>query len=81
MVESKKEGSVFYRGPLKRVYPIMEKGEGIYLFDEKGKKYIDAKAGIAVVNVGYGLKEIVDKIANQAQELHYVFTVQFYERK
>lgn len=48
---------------------IFEKGEDVYLFDDKGKKYLDMGAGIAVSALGYsneeykqGLKEQIDKL-------------------
>lgn len=48
---------------------VLEKGEGVYLYDMSGKKYLDFAAGIAVFALGYGnkdysnaLKEQIDKI-------------------
>jgi adenosylmethionine-8-amino-7-oxononanoate aminotransferase len=73
----KKKSQVFYRGPLNKEYPVMVKGEGIYLFDEHGRRYIDAKGGIAVINVGYGVKEIVDAMSEQALTLNFLNTIQF----
>jgi len=73
----KYKSNVFYRGPLKNDCPVITRGEGLYLFDDNGRKYIDAKGGIAVVNVGYGVKEIVDVLSKQALELNFVNTIQF----
>ena len=33
--------------------PILERGKGVYIFDEKGKKYIDYGMGLRSVNIGY----------------------------
>ena len=33
---------------------VLEKGEGVYLYDTDGKKYLDFAAGIAVEALGYG---------------------------
>lgn len=48
---------------------VLEKGEGVYLYDTDGKKYLDFAAGIAVFALGYkneaynqALKEQVDKV-------------------
>lgn len=38
-------GKVFYRGELNRVYPIMERGEGVCIYDSEGNKYLDAMSG------------------------------------
>ena len=36
-------------------YPVvLDRGEGVYLFDVDGKKYLDFGAGIAVFALGYG---------------------------
>lgn len=51
--------------------PVLVRGEGVYLFDEAGKKYLDAIAGIAVVSVGYGRDEVIEAMARQAGELPY----------
>ncbi len=44
-------------------------GEGAWLFDEKGNKYLDALSGIAVCGLGHSHPEISKVIANQASEL------------
>ena len=69
-------GYVLYRN-LHYHYPLVKKGEGIYLYDEQGKKYIDASGGAAVVNVGHGIKEIAEIISNQIQKIGYLNGMQF----
>ena len=39
---------------------IVDRGEGIYVFDETGKRYLDAAASLWYMNVGYGRDEIID---------------------
>lgn len=46
-----------------------ERGEGAYLFDSEGNKYLDALAGIAVCGLGHANPQIADAIANQARTL------------
>lgn len=48
---------VFYRNQNWH-YPKIERGEGIYLYDVNGKKYIDGCSGSAVANIGHGNKEL-----------------------
>ena len=51
-------------------YPIsFIKGEGCYLYDENGKKYLDFLAGIAVCNLGHSNEEILKTICEQAKTL------------
>lgn len=48
---------------------IVDHGEGIYVFDEEGNRYLDAAASLWYMNVGYGRDEIVDAMADQARKL------------
>lgn len=48
---------------------VLEKGEGVYLFDTTGKKYLDFLGGIAVNVLGHNYKPLVDAIFNQAAKL------------
>jgi L-2,4-diaminobutyrate transaminase len=50
---------------------VIVKGEGVWLEDNHGKRYIDAMAGLWCVNTGYGRKEIADVIHQQALTLPY----------
>lgn len=53
------ENNVFYRNQNWH-YPRIERGEGIYLYDTNGKRYLDACSGSAVANIGHGNKEIAE---------------------
>jgi adenosylmethionine-8-amino-7-oxononanoate aminotransferase len=48
---------------------IIDRGEGIYVYDESGRKYLDAAASLWYMNVGYGRTEIIDAMAEQARKL------------
>ncbi len=51
-------------------YPIvLDHGEGVYLYDVEGKKYLDFGAGIAVFALGYNNKEFNDAIKAQVDKL------------
>jgi adenosylmethionine-8-amino-7-oxononanoate aminotransferase len=54
--------------------PVAAGGEGIYLFDKQGKRYIDASGGAAVSSLGHGHKKIVDALKRQAETLAYAHT-------
>lgn len=69
-------GHVFYR-KMNHARPKIAHGEGIYLFDESGKRYIDGSGGPLVVNVGHGRTEIVQAMAEQAQKAAYVHGIMF----
>ena len=60
---------------------LFERGEGIYVWNREGRRFIDAFAGLAVVNVGHGRTEIAQALARQAQTLaYYPTTRQFSNR-
>ncbi len=48
---------------------VLEKGEGVYLYDTEGKKYLDFAAGIAVCSLGYGHPKYKEVLKNQIDEL------------
>ncbi|MGH9863739.1 MAG: aminotransferase class III-fold pyridoxal phosphate-dependent enzyme, partial [Candidatus Acidiferrales bacterium] len=58
-------------------YPRAVRGEGCYLFDAGGKKYLDAAGGAAVVTIGHGVAAIGEAMAAQARRLAFVHTSQF----
>lgn len=70
------QGHVFYR-KLNHGRPKIAHGQGIYLYDESGKRYLDGSGGPIVVNVGHGRAEIVQAIAAQAQAAAYVHAIMF----
>ncbi|MCC2609099.1 aspartate aminotransferase family protein [Neorhizobium petrolearium] len=53
---------------------IIERAEGVYIYDSNGRKYLDAFAGLWCVNVGYGRRSIADAAYRQMQELPYYNT-------
>lgn len=48
---------------------VLDSGEGVYLKDVNGKKYLDLAAGIAVFALGYGVKEYNDALKAQVDKL------------
>ena len=48
---------------------VVDRGEGIYVYDESGRQYLDAAASLWYMNVGYGREEIIDAMAAQLRKL------------
>jgi putrescine aminotransferase len=48
---------------------VLERGEGAHVWDSKGRKYVDATAGLWFCNVGYGRRELADAAAEQMLRL------------
>lgn len=53
---------------------VIVKGEGVWLTDSDGNRYLDGMSGLWCVNVGYGRDEIADAVAAQLRELPYYNT-------
>lgn len=52
-----------------RYQVVLEKGDGVYLYDMEGKKYLDFAAGIAVCSLGYGHPRYTEALKNQIDKL------------
>lgn len=57
--------------------PVIERGQGIYLYDEAGRRYIDGSSGAVTANIGHGNEEIVKAMAFQASQVAFVSRGQF----
>jgi adenosylmethionine-8-amino-7-oxononanoate aminotransferase len=60
---------------------VIDRAEGVWVWTERGKRLMDGFAGLAVVNVGHGRREIAEAIAEQTVRLaYYPTTRQFSNR-
>jgi adenosylmethionine-8-amino-7-oxononanoate aminotransferase len=51
--------------------PVIVRGEGAYVYDNHGKRYLDGLAGLFVSQVGHGRTELAEAAATQASQLAY----------
>jgi adenosylmethionine-8-amino-7-oxononanoate aminotransferase len=58
-------------------YPEIVRGEGVYLWDREGRRYLDGSSGAIVVTVGHGVPEIAEAIREQAARLAYIHGTEF----
>ncbi len=70
------EDPVLHR-ELGRDYPTAKGAAGAYVYDAAGRKYLDAAGSYFVVNIGHGVPEIVDAVANQLKSLDFAHTSYF----
>ncbi|GAA5141962.1 aspartate aminotransferase family protein [Nocardioides marinquilinus] len=49
--------------------PVIERGEGCYVWDAEGRRYLDGLAGLFVVQAGHGRAELAEAAARQAEKL------------
>jgi len=52
--------------------PIIVRGEGAYIYDAQGKRYLDGLAGLFVSQLGHGRTELAEAAAKQAKELAFM---------
>ncbi len=57
--------------------PFLDHGEGIYLFDEQGKRYIDGSSGAMVSNVGHSNPRILAKMKAQMDKATFGYRLHF----
>jgi adenosylmethionine-8-amino-7-oxononanoate aminotransferase len=51
--------------------PVLERAEGIYLYDSEGNRYIDASGGPIAMNIGHSDRRVVEAITRQAEKYAY----------
>ncbi|MGH8825805.1 MAG: aspartate aminotransferase family protein [Jiangellaceae bacterium] len=51
--------------------PVIARGEGVRIWDDAGRRYLDALSGLFVVQVGHGRRELAEAAARQAEQLAY----------
>lgn len=75
---AEKEASLLL--PTYERFPVLfERGEGVYLYDSEGKRYLDFLSGIGVNALGHAHPEIVKTIAKQAGKLVHISNLFFHE--
>jgi adenosylmethionine-8-amino-7-oxononanoate aminotransferase len=71
------ERSAVFRRSFLKTFPAAVRGEGVYVWDSDGKRYLDFSGSAAVNFIGHGVPEISAAMAEQARQLEFVHTSQF----
>src|SRR6201998_2754477 len=69
--------SLFSRN-LRKQYPIAVRGEGCWIFDADGRRYLDASGQAAVVSIGHGVQEIGRAMAEPSGQIAFAPTTHFH---
>src|SRR6059036_3416019 len=73
IIQDNLDYTLFSWSKQKNIAPIAVKyGEGVYLYDYDGKRYIDFSSGLMNVNIGHGNQRVTEAVAKQMQEVSYV---------
>lgn len=69
--------SALLKRSFRKSFPPAVRGEGVYLWDASGKRYLDFSGSAAVNFIGHGVQEIVAAMVAQAKQLEFVHSSQF----
>lgn len=58
---------------LEHDYPVAVRGEGVYLYDSEGRRYLDGCSGAVTASLGHGLDEIVEALTEQAARVAFTY--------
>jgi taurine--2-oxoglutarate transaminase len=73
IIQNNLDYTLFSWSKQKGIAPIAVKyGEGVYLYDYDGKRYIDFSSGLMNVNIGHGNQRVTEAVAKQMQEVSYI---------
>jgi taurine--2-oxoglutarate transaminase len=73
IVQDNLDYTLFSWSKQKGIAPIAVKyGEGVYLYDYDGKRYIDFSSGLMNVNIGHGNQRVTQAVVEQMQQISYV---------
>ncbi len=73
VIQDNLDYTLFSWSKQKNIAPIAVKyGEGVYLYDYEGKRYLDFSSGLMNVNIGHGNQRVTDAVVRQMQEVAYV---------
>ena len=62
---------------LRKPYPVAVRGQGCWIVDASGRRYLDASGQAAVVSIGHGIAEIGRAMAEQSSKIAFAHTTQF----
>lgn len=66
---------LFYVTRLRR--PLVDRAEGIYLWDKQGRRMIDGSSGAMVVNIGHGNRNVIDAMKRQLDKVTFAYRLHF----
>ncbi len=66
---------LFYQTRLRR--PLVDRAEGIYLYDQSGKRVIDGSSGAMVANIGHGNRHVIEAMKAQLDRVSFAYRLHF----
>ena len=60
--------------------PLVDRADGIHMWDAAGKRYIDGSSGAVNVNIGHGNRAVIDAMKRQMDRVSFAYTIHFENR-
>jgi adenosylmethionine-8-amino-7-oxononanoate aminotransferase len=70
--------SALFPRNFRKEYPLAVRGEGCWIIDQSGRRFLDASGQAAVVSIGHGVPEIGRALAEQSSRIAFAHTTQFH---
>lgn len=69
--------SALLKPSVDRTYPVVARGQGVFLYDRDGNQYLDGSSGPMAAAMGHGSREIADAMRKQAEQVAFSYRTQF----
>lgn len=69
--------SALIKQQIHRAYPLVTHGEGVFLYDDQGRRYLDGSGGAMTASIGHGVKEIAGAVQAQMAKVSFTYRTQF----
>ena len=66
---------LFYQTRLRR--PLLERAEGVYMWDKSGKRYLDGSSGAMVSNIGHSNPNVLEAMRQQMEKSTFGYRLHF----
>jgi adenosylmethionine-8-amino-7-oxononanoate aminotransferase len=70
--------SALFPRSFRKDYPVAMRGEGCWIVDQTGRRFLDASGQAAVISIGHGVAEIGRAMAEQSAQIAFAHTTQFH---
>src|SRR6266853_6824566 len=70
--------SALFPRNFRKDYPVAIRGEGCWIIDQSGRRFLDASGQAAVISIGHGVAEIGQAMAKQSAQIAFAHTTQFH---
>lgn len=76
-VFSSPEIDALLKQPLGAKLPMVDRAEGVYIYDTEGRDYLDGSGGAMTVSIGHGVRPVLDAMRAQAERVCFTYRSHF----